>query len=119
MLKVAESDYSLTSCDNIGRIFMQMFPENISSQLQLGRSEASYVVSDRRRPCVLGETVKDIKNCGTGYTAMFDKTTTNQKRKQLHILIRYWSNERKQIKRFFRTNTTDHLLPAYCPQCFP
>ena len=97
MLKVAESDYSLTSCDNIGKISMQMFPENISSQLQLGRSKASYIISDRRRPCILDETVKDIKNCGTGYTAMFDKTTTNQKRKQLHILIRYWSNERKQI----------------------
>ena len=97
MLKVAESDYSLTSCDNIGKISMQMFPENISSQLQLGRSKASYIISDRRRPCILDETVKDIKNCGTGYTAMFDKATTNQKRKQLHILIRYWSNERKQI----------------------
>ena len=28
---------------------------------------------------------------------MFDKTATDQNRKQLHILIRHWSNERKQI----------------------
>ena len=28
---------------------------------------------------------------------MFDETTTNQNRKQLDVLIRYWSNERKQI----------------------
>ena len=41
--------------------------------------------------------MKDIKNSGTGYTAVFDETTTNQNRKQLHVLIRYWSNGRKQI----------------------
>ena len=28
---------------------------------------------------------------------MFDKTTANQNSKQLDILIRYWSSERKQI----------------------
>ena len=39
----------------------------------------------------------DIKNCGTGYTVMFDETTTNQNRKQLDMLIRCWSNYRKQI----------------------
>ena len=32
-----------------------------------------------------------------GYTAMFDDTKRNQNRKQLHVLVRYWSNERKQI----------------------
>ena len=89
MLKVAESDYSLTSCGNIGKLFMQMFPGNISNQFQLRRSKASYVVSDGLSPYILDETVKDIKNCGTVYTAMFDEITTNQNRKQLHVLIRY------------------------------
>ena len=28
---------------------------------------------------------------------MFDETTTNQNRKQLNLVIRYWGNERKQI----------------------
>ena len=46
---------------------------------------------------MLNETVKDIKNCGTEYTALFDETMTNQNRKQLGVLIRYWKNERKQI----------------------
>ena len=32
VLRVAESDYSLTSSENIGKLFMQMFPGNISSQ---------------------------------------------------------------------------------------
>ena len=36
MLKVAESDYSLISCYNIGKLFMQMFPGNVSSQFQFG-----------------------------------------------------------------------------------
>ena len=74
---------------------MRMFPGNISSQFQLGR--ASYVVSDRLSPYILDETVQDINNCGTGYTAMFGETTTNQNRKQLDVLIRYWSNKRKEI----------------------
>ena len=76
---------------------MRMFPANISSQCQLGQSKASYVVSDGLSPCILDETVKDIKNSGTGYATMSDETTTYQNRKQLDILIRYWSNERKQI----------------------
>ena len=87
MMKVTESDYSLTSCDNIGKLFMRMFPGNISSPFQLGRSKASYVVSDGLSPWILDETVNDIKNCGMGYTTMFDETTTNQNRKQLHLLI--------------------------------
>ena len=81
MLKVAESDYFLTSCDNSGKLFMRMFAGNIFSQFQLGRAIASYVVSDGLSPCILYETVKDIKNYGTGYTAMFDETTTNQNKK--------------------------------------
>ena len=36
MLKVAESDYSLTSYDNICKLFIRIFPGNISSQFQLG-----------------------------------------------------------------------------------
>ena len=76
---------------------MPMFPGNISSQCQLGQSKASYVVSDGLSPCILDETVKDIKNSGTGYATMSDETTTYQNKKQLDILIRYWSNERKQI----------------------
>ena len=56
MLKVAESDYSLTLCDNIGKLFMWMFPGNISSQYQLGLSNASSVVSDGLSPCLLDET---------------------------------------------------------------
>ena len=100
MLKVAESDYSLTSRDNIGKLFMQMFPGNISNQFQLGRSKASYVVSDGLSPYILEETVKDIKNCGTGYAAMFDEIMTNQNRKQLNVLIRYWCNERKIVSKY-------------------
>ena len=58
-----------------------MFPGDVSSQFQLGRSKASYVVSDGISPCLLEETVNDVKSCDTGYTIMFDETTTNQKRK--------------------------------------
>ena len=39
----------------------------------------------------------DIKSCGTRYTAIFDETTANQNRKQLDVLIRYWSNESNQL----------------------
>ena len=48
---------------------------------------------------------------------MFDETATNQNRKQLNVLIRYWSNERKQIvSKYFtsvffgRPSGTDILL---------
>ena len=97
MLKVAEPDYSLTSSDNIGKLFMWMFPGNICSQFQLGWSRASDIVSYGLSPCILDEEKKYFKNCGMGYTAMFDRAKTNQNRKQLDILIRYWSNERKQF----------------------
>ena len=100
MLKVAESDYSLTSCDNIGKLFMQMFLGNISNQFQLGQSKASYIVSDGFSPWILDKTMEDTKKCGAGYTPMFDKATINQDRKQLDVLIRYWSNEKKQTNSF-------------------
>ena len=45
----------------------------------------------------LTKTAKDIKNCDAGYTSMFHEATTNVKRKQLDVLTRYGSNERKQV----------------------
>ena len=71
------------------------FPGNISSQFQLGRSKCSYVVSEGLNPCIIDETVKDVKNCGTGYTTIIDETTTNQNIKQL-----------------------DNLFPNNLPECF-
>ena len=39
--------------------------------------------------------MKDVKNCGTGYTTIIDETTTNQNIKQL-----------------------DNLFPNNLPECF-
>ena len=61
------------------------------------RLKPSFVVSDGLSPCIFDETVKDIKNCDAGYTSMFHEATTNGKTKQLDVITRYGSNERKQV----------------------
>ena len=46
-LKVAESDFSLSSCDDIGLLFPDMFDDSrIANGFKLSRSKALYIFSD-------------------------------------------------------------------------
>ena len=92
ILKVASSDYSLRSCDDTPRLFQDMFCDSdIAKGFTMGRSKASYCVPDGLGPMLLKGICDQVMKSRCGFTLMFDETTTHQVKKQMDILIRYWS----------------------------
>ena len=92
ILKVASSDYSLRSCDDTPRLFQDMFCDSdIAKGFTMGRSKASCCVSDGLGPMLLKGICDQVMKSQCGFTLMFDETATHQVKKQMDILIRYWS----------------------------
>ena len=91
MLKVSQSDYSLSSCDGLPQLFRKMFPCPASEEFSLCRTKASYIMSDGVGPLMLKMLVEDLCNSEAAFTLMYDGTTTVQVKKQMDILVRYWS----------------------------
>lgn len=68
-----------------------MFHCPASQEFTLCRTKASYVMSDGIQPLVVKMLVDDLCKSEAAITLMFDETTTVQVKKQMDILVRYWS----------------------------
>ena len=97
MLKVSQSDYSLSSCDGLPQLFRKMFPCPASEEFSLCRTKASYIMSDGVGPLMLKMLVEDLCNSEAAFTLMYDETTTVQVKKQMDILVRYWSESEQRV----------------------
>ena len=62
MLKVSQSDYSLSSCDGLPKLFKKMFPCPASEEFTLSRTKASNMMSDGIGPLILKLLVDDLKS---------------------------------------------------------
>ena len=92
MFNVEEQDYSLRSCDGVPKLFQTTFSDsNIAKGFTMSRQKASYIVSDGRAPLLGKRLCNDIASSDGTFTVMFDETTTVQNKKQMDVLIRYWS----------------------------
>ena len=93
--KVAASDFSLRSCDNLSDLFgKKMFANSNTAQgFNLECSKISYVLSDGFTPLLLKQICDKVRKSNSGFTLMFDDTTNAKVEKQMDILIRYWSEK--------------------------
>lgn len=97
-LKVAQSNYSYSSCDGVPDLFKRMFPGHcVSEQFSMSRTKVSYLISDGLGPYYRREMCDSIRDTGTAYTLQYDETGNSQNRKQCDILVRYWSEEMGQV----------------------
>ena len=106
-LKVASTDFSLRSCDNICERFRAMFDCDCVTKrndFSFGRSKASYVISDGLGPHLLKMLIADVKKCESEFTIMYDETTNAKNDKQMDILIRYWSETTGQVETKYLTS---------------
>ena len=116
LFKLAEEDWSFSSCDHLDQLFARMFPgSNVAEKFGVGHTKASYSVRHGRGPVVLNELVKDINTSGNMVTLMLDETTTKQVVKQMDFLVRYWSGTDQSVvtryldSRFFGHAKADDL----------
>ena len=78
----------------------------------MSRSKISYVLQDGLGPLLLSWLCENISKSTGCYTLMFDETTTEQNKKQMDLLIRYFDEtEEKVVTKFF--GIWD-VLPSYC-----
>ena len=73
-------------------------------------SKVSYVIGHGLRPYFLQKTVDDIlRTPGTYFTLHFDETITSQIKKQLDILVRYYSDNHSEVRvRFLKAAVFGH-----------
>ena len=85
----------------------------IAKGVKMSHTKVSYVIGHGLGPYFLQETVDDILNTPRTYmTLHFDKTTS-QIKKQLDILVRYYSDNHNEVRvRFLKAAVFDHAYVA-------
>ena len=96
-VKVAKNDYSIASCEGLSDLFQKMFPGPVTEGFTLGRSKASYLISDSLGPILTKHLMKEISSTDSAFTLMYDETKTKQVRKQMDILVRFWSETKEKV----------------------
>jgi hypothetical protein len=91
-LKVAVSNWSFRSCDDMVDIMHMMFPDDpVCKDMNIASTKLSYVISHGLGPYFHNKMILDIKKSQSYMTLEIDETTTEQTVKQLDMHIRYWS----------------------------
>ena len=81
LLKLAVSNFSFRSTDNIGGLFQAMCPDSkIAAKFSLGQTKSSHVISEGLLPYFTCVMVRDLLKSGLPFSLHFDETTGNQKR---------------------------------------
>ena len=121
LFKVAEEDWSFSSCDQLDKLFSRMFQGSTTAEkFGVGHTKASYSVRHALGPIVRELLVKDINDSGNLFTLMLDETTTKQVVKQMDFLVRYWSNtEECVVTRYLDSKFFAHAkAPDLCDKSF-
>ncbi|CAM4967600.1 unnamed protein product [Rotaria socialis] len=92
-LTVARRGFTYNSCNGIGEVFKSMFPDSkIAQQFNMQSKKISYVMSHGIGPYFHRELVKKIKS-REKFVLCIDEQTNNQSKKQLDLLVKFWSND--------------------------
>ena len=94
LAKVSVSNLSLRSVDNIGDLFRAMFPDSkIAANFKLSCTSASYMIADGMSKYFTQLMVKSkLPVC-----IHFDETTSTQVKKQMDLILRYWSPTHEEV----------------------
>ena len=94
LFKIAEEDMTLRDCDNVPALFQRMFSDSeIAKAFTMGRSKASYVLQDGLGPLLAKWLCENVSESEGTFSLIFDETTTNQRQKQMDLLLRYWDEK--------------------------
>lgn len=104
ILKAASSNYSFSSVDGTADILKKMFPDSLIAQrFSVSHQKMSYLVAYGLGPYFRQLTIDDILSSKAYFTVHFDETVTNQGKKQLDVLLRYYSESSKTVQVHFIT----------------
>ena len=110
-LKTAKDDFSICASDGFPQLLQRMCPDSeIAKGVKMSCTKVSYIIGHGLGPYFLQKTVDDILSTpGTYFTLHFDETTTSQIKKQLDILMRYYSDNHNEVRvRFLKAAVFGH-----------
>ena len=82
-----------------------MFPDSkIAQDFAMSCWKASCCVAEGLGPLVLKGLCQKITSENATFTVLFDETTTVHVRRQMDILIRFWSSKLKQVETHYLTS---------------
>ena len=100
LAKMACNNFSLRSSDHIGDLFQAMFPDSkVAKAFSMSHTKASYMVGDGLGPHFAQTTKSELP-----FWMHFDETTTSQVKKQMDILLRYWSPKHEEVWTVYYTS---------------
>ena len=101
----------------VPELFQKMFPDSTiveytAKHMTMSRTKVSYMISHGLGPYFHQQTVEDIQRiANTCYTLHFDETTNAQSKKQMDILVRYYSEVHGEVKvRFLKAVMFGHAF---------
>ena len=112
-LKTASENFSFRVSDGVPELFQKMFPDSTTAKhMTMSRTKVSYMISHGLGPYFQQQTVDDIQRIpNTYYTLHFDETTNAQIKKQMDILVRYYSEVHGEVKvRFLKAVMFGHAF---------
>jgi hypothetical protein len=109
LLRLVKYNHSFSSYDDLTGCLKYALPDNdVVRDMSSGATKCGYSLVYRLGPLYQAELVKDVQR--EYFSLIIDETTTQQNKKQLDILVKYWS---LQDHRIYRIST------RYIRSCFP
>lgn len=110
-MKNVVCNMSAESCDGISKTFEAMFTEAFPKGFSLGSTKLSYIISEALGPYFRQQMLNEMKD--VSYTLQYDETTNAEEKKELQIVIRYWSEHQvvtRHLKTFFMSKAASEDL---------
>jgi hypothetical protein len=106
-------NHSAKSTDGIGELFRSIFQCEASKNFKLSRTKFRYILNEALGPHCHELLLKDMKN--RLFTLIFDETTNVSSKKQLSIMVRYFSESLGKIvihhlQTYFMGSATGQLI---------
>ena len=96
-LQFASQNTPFTSVGEQPAIYKAQFPDSvIARSVSLSATKMSYIVAYALGPCFIERSVKEIAEGCTFYALHFYETLSAQVKKQIDLLLRYWSTKHQE-----------------------
>jgi hypothetical protein len=97
VMYIVEKDLSFESCNGVSELFKQMFGGAVANDFTCSPDKAKYITRFGLAPYFKATLMKDMLESGNGYTIHYDETTNSQVKKQLDLVVRFWSADKDKV----------------------
>lgn len=94
-MKSVQCNMASSVGDDLKEVFGAMFVGAVPDNFHLGRTKLTYLITEALGPYFRDELISDLNN--SPYSLLYDETTNNAGKKELQLVLRYWSDKQRQV----------------------